>query len=324
MAETLRVATYHSDLSRKGPAVLLRDIAGQDDAQVRAVTEVIARAGADVILLLDFDWDLDGLAVAALQTVLAERGAPYPHHVALRPNSGQPSGFDLDRNGRWGEGRDALGYGRFTGDGAMVLLSRVPLGAVTDHSDRLWTAENPGAESVLPEGAGSVVPLASVAQWVVPLRVEGADITLVTMSANTPVFDGPEDRNGLRNADELAFVARLAETLAMPIVLGRANLDPADGDGTRGAIEALLAHPALQDPRPRGDGGGGAGHRGDPALDTMDWDGPGPLRVDYVLPSRALTVEGSGVLWPAPDDPFAAVVATASRGRLVWVDIALP
>ena len=86
----------------------------------------------------------------------------------------------------------------------------------------------------------------------------------------------------------------------------------------------MLAHPALQDPAPRGEGGGGEGHRGDPALDTVSWEGPGPLRVDYVLPAAGLEVMGAGVVWPGPEDPFREVVDAAGTGRLVWVDVAVP
>jgi hypothetical protein len=48
------------------------------------------------------------------------------------------------------------------------------------------------------------------------------------------------------------------------------------------------------------------------------------LQVDYVLPSRDLTVVGAGVVWPKADDPLAAVLAAASRHRPVWVDVMLP
>ena len=278
---------------------------------------------ADILLLLDLDCDMDGQAATALQEALAEGGVTYPYRVAGKPNAGVPSGFDLDGNGRLGEGRDGLGYGRFTGDGGMLLLSKWPLGPVRDLSATLWADRDPQATALLPEGAASVVPLANVAQWVVPVSIGGTDLSLVTLAANTPVFDGPEDRNGKRNAAELAFVSDLAAAEARPVVLGRANVDPADGEGDRSALADLLGHPALQDPRPRGAGGGGAGHSGDPALDTVEWDGPGPLRVDYVLPAAGLTVTAAGVVWP--DDPDAlAVVRRASRGRAVWVDIALP
>jgi hypothetical protein len=35
-------------------------------------------------------------------------------------------------------------------------------------------------------------------------------------------------------------------------------------------------------------------------------------------------VTGSGVIWPAPDDPLRAVAEAASRHRLVWVDVEVP
>ena len=82
---------------------------------------------------------------------------------------------------------------------------------------------------------------------------------LLCWYATPPVFDGPEDRNGRRNHDEAAFWLRLlAGELTWPppegpfVLLGQSNLDPVDGEGLRGAMDALLDHPALQDPAPRG------------------------------------------------------------------------
>ena len=277
---------------------------------------MIARLDADVLVLGDVDWDAGGAAAAALRDRLAAMGLRYPHHVARRPNAGRPSGADLDGDGRRGGARDALGYGRFTGDGGLLVLSRLPLGPVADHTAVEWDA---GA--LAPPGVALPVP--TVAQWAVPLA--GTDVVLVTLAAGTPVFDGPEDRNGRRNAAELALAHRLArDALAAglrPVLAGRANVDPVDGAGRRGAMRALLRDPAFRDPRPRGEGGGGDGHRGDPALDTAAWAGPGPLRVDYVLPAAALVVAASGVLWPAADDPFRLVVETAGPGRAIWADI---
>ena len=112
------------------------------------------------------------------------------------------------------------------------------------------------------------------------------------------------------------------------MLLGGTNTDPADGQGRSAALDTLLADPRLHDPRPRGRGDTAAEptHTGDPALDTVDWPGPVPgnQRVDYVLPAADLRVLDSGVLWPAPDDPLAETVTTASRHRLVWVDLAWP
>ncbi|CUH39427.1 hypothetical protein JSE7799_02154 [Jannaschia seosinensis] len=286
---------------------------GRDD-QAEAALAVIAAAEADVILLLDVDWDLDGVGLAALAARLEEMGQSYPYRIALRPNSGTPSGFDLDGNGTDHEARDALGYGWFTGDSGLALLSRLPIGDVRDLSATLW-ADRPDAANLMPEGAHAVVPLATTAQWVVPIRMGETEITLVTMAAGTPVFDGPEDRNGLRNREELAFVAELVADAAAPLVLGRANLDPERGEGHLEAIRALLEHPKLRDPRPERPGGG---------LETVAWNGPGHMRVDYVLPPRIAQVAGSGVIWPEDGSALAQAVAEAGSGRLVWVDLSVP
>jgi endonuclease/exonuclease/phosphatase family metal-dependent hydrolase len=110
------------------------------------------------------------------------------------------------------------------------------------------------------------------------------------------------------------------------VLLGDGNLDPADGDGLRDGMAALLAHPSLQDPSPRGTHARTEpAHAGDPALDTSLYDDIGGLRLDYVLPAAGLQVSGAGVLWPGPEDPLAAdLAAAASRHFPVWVDIDLP
>jgi hypothetical protein len=159
-------------------------------------------------------------------------------------------------------------------------------------------------------------------------------IDLLVWSATPPVFDGPEDRNGLRNRDELRLWTAVLDGTLGPapgphfVIAGNANLDPADGDGLRAAMAAFLADPRLTDPRPASAGGlaaADAGHAGDPALDTADWTGPGNLRVSYVLPAAAWDVGASGVLWPSPEDSAAPLsagdLASAGPHRLVWVDI---
>jgi endonuclease/exonuclease/phosphatase family metal-dependent hydrolase len=167
-----------------------------------------------------------------------------------------------------------------------------------------------------------------------------------------PVFDGPEDRNGRRNHDEIRFwvdyltpgrdawiVDDQGRSGGLPegrdlVVLGDLNCDPHDGDARREALASLLAHPRLADPEPRSEGAVGqarqqafanASHRGDPALDTGDFAdeppaGPGNLRVDYVLPGRGLPVVRCGVLWPNVMEP-AAVLVGASDHRLVWAEL---
>jgi len=83
-----------------------------------------------------------------------------------------------------------------------------------------------------------------------------------------PSFDGAEDRNGLRNADELLFWDDdvtsqkswwIHDGLGAPgglpvgeefVVMGDLNSDPVDGDSVHSAIGSLLPNPYVQDPMP--------------------------------------------------------------------------
>jgi hypothetical protein len=330
-AETLRLAVFHTDLSRRGPGILLADIVAGDDAQVLATERVIAAAEADVLLLLNMDFDAGRVALDALAERLAAEGHDYPHRLSLMPNSGRPTGVDLDGDGRTWRARDAVGYGLFTGDGGMALLSRHPIGAVRDFSDMPWVAL-PGATApeVTPAEVLETLPLHTVGAWDVQVLTPSGPFHVLASDATPPVFDGPEDRNGLRNMDELRFWAAYLdgwtpEDTAFAgthfAVMGSFQVDPERGEGRREGLRALLDHPALQDPDPRAPGGGTA---------TADWPEPRPgdLRVDYVLPARALRVTGAGILWPEADAPLMGLdletAAAASEHRLVWVDVALP
>ncbi len=334
-AETLRIATWNAGLSRTGPGLLVQDLNRDEDPQIAAAVRVLVALDADVVLLTSVDYDRGGVALGLLADRLAATGVLYPHWFAFRPNTGDQTGFDVDGNGRIGDPRDAQGFGLYSGHGGMAVLSRLPLDgeAARDFSGFLWR-DLPGAR--LPEGMDpgltDVQRLATTGFWDVPVVTPDGPLHLLAWHATPPVFDGPEDRNGLRNHDEAAFWRLFLEgALPMPlpdgpfVLLGDGNLDPADGDGLRDGVAALLAHGSLQDPAPRGSHGRvEPGHSGDPALDTTLYDDIGGLRLDYVLPSASLTVVASGVLWPVPDDPLAADLAAASRHFPVWVDIALP
>lgn len=338
--DTLRIATFAAPLSKDGPGLLLRDILRGEDEQITAIISIIDHNAPDILLLTDIDFDAGGAAMAALSDALA---APYPYHFALRPNSGLQTGLDMDADGFSGDARDALGYGRFLGDGGMAVLSRYPIMTddVTDLTHTLWK-DVPGA--VLPTFNGAPFPsievqevmrISSVAHWIVPIDVDGKTISLLAYAATAPVFDGPEDFNGLRNRDELrlweaVLDGEIGPVPHNPILIGKINAEPSDGQGLRDGITHVLARQDLQDPLPISSGAKVAAnpdHRGDPALDTADYrdDGPGNLRVDYVLPARDLNVIGAGVFWPAPGDPLAAMLGddglAAGTHRLVWVDI---
>jgi len=344
-AGPLRVASFNADLTRRGPGLLLGDILSGEDAQVRAVVEVIARVAPDILALQGLDYDHDGAALSALADALAAAGHPMPHRFAARPNAGWRTGLDHNGDGRSDGPRDAQGYGPFPGVGGMAVLSRFPILAdrVRDFSALRW-ADLPGA--TLPMRDGKPFPsaairdiqrLSSVAHWDVPVRIGDTVLHVLTFHATPPVFDGPEDMNGLRNRDELRlWPLYLDGKLAVPppdgpyVLMGDANLDPADGDGRHASMRKLLAGPFFADPRPRSAGAAAAAssaQAGDPALDTADWPedgGPGNLRVDYVLPAPDLKVSDAGVFWPAPGQAGAGSAAAASRHHLVWVDVDLP
>lgn len=341
-AERLRIATYNADLSRKGPGLLARDLASGEDPQSAAVVRVIAAADADLLLLTEVDWDRDHTALSALQSALAAAGASYPFAYAPQPNSGLPTGLDLDGDGKSGGPRDAQGYGRFPGHRGMALLSRLPIEAeaARDFSALLW-GDLPGGrlpQAGLPEAAAPLLRLSTTGHWDVPVILPGGGrLRLLAWSASPPAFR-PLAANIARNHDEAAFWT-LYLNGALPwsapqapfVLLGDANSDPADGSGDPAAMRALLADPRLTDPQPASPGGAAAAlpdKAGDPALDTADWaenrNVRDNLRVDYVLPSADLKVVGQGVLWPSPGDPLAPVVKAASPHRLVWIDVEIP
>ncbi|SFU45892.1 Endonuclease/Exonuclease/phosphatase family protein [Aliiroseovarius crassostreae] len=328
MAERLRLASYNTELGRDGPGLLLRDITRGKDKQIKAVIDVIRQTAPDVLVLQDFDHDLQGHALAAFQTALAQAGHPMPHSFAIRPNAGLPTGLDLDGDGQRGTARDSQGYGNFTGAGGMAVLSRLPLGPARDFSQFLWR-DLPGANlPTHPDGspfpsaeAQAIQRLSSVAHWQVPVILpDGQTLDLLTWHGSTPAFDGPEDQNGKRGGDETRFWIRLLEgALPFPapsapfVVIGQANIDPEDGDGDHDAIRALISHPRLTDPAPTGAEG----------TDSADWSGigVGKLRASYILPWAEAHVLDTGVFWPEPDDRMAVTATTASRHHLIWVDL---
>lgn len=322
---------------------MLRDILSGKDDQVGAVLTVIDGSQADILVLQDIDFDHDLLALHALNGSLKH---PFPEVFALAPNSGQMTSHDLDGDGRTGGPGDAQGYGRFFGDGGMAILSRFPIkrDEVIDMKELLWKdmpdPRLPLNEDGTPFPSAETIAhqrLSSKGHWMVPITVPGGLITVITAHPSPPVFDGPEDRNGKRNADENALLGRMAAgeysptPPENPVVLGDLNLDPFDGDGMNGILNKLLAT-GFQDPMPSSEGAtmarlqGGANliHTGNAAQDTVDWrddPGPGNLRVDYALPSKRLQVVATGVYWPEPGAKSAEIVELASRHRLVWVDV---
>lgn len=365
--DPVRFMTYNASLNRAAPGQLQQDLATPDDAQARAVAEVVQRTAPDVLLVNEFDHDPAGRSAELFRTNYLEvpqRGQDpvhYPYVYTAPVNTGEPSGLDLNRDGVVGGPEDAWGFGLFPGQYGMVLYSKHPLDTdgIRTFRDFRW-ADMPGsrlpAEHYAP-GHAERLRLSSKSHWDVPVRIGSTTVHVLASHPTPPTFDGPEDRNGRRNADEIRFWADYVRGPAASsyvyddegargglrpgerfVVMGDQNADPLDGDSWPGAIQQLLEHPRVQDPLPASAGGpeaaarqGGANlaHRSDPAHDTADFaddPAPGNLRADYVLPSRNLRVTGAGVFWPVPGEPGAELTGEhpfpTSDHRPVWVDVA--
>ncbi|MHA1127619.1 MAG: endonuclease/exonuclease/phosphatase family protein [Alphaproteobacteria bacterium] len=354
LADTVRVATFNVSLGRRGPGVLLKGILSGKDEQVAAVVAIIQRVNPDIMLLNEFDNDYTNLALTAFQELL-----DYPYAYAPLGNEGRPSGLDMDGDGKPYEWADALGFGRFPGSEGMALLSRYPIGDARSFANlRLVDLENAvmpkntDGSAFLTEQIMAIQRMSSKSHWDVAVVLpNGKALHILASHPSPPVFDGPEDVNGLRNSAEVGFWVSYLDGQSFEddegqvapfyggdfVLLGDLNSDPADGEGHKPPLLELLTHPLVQDTEPQSKGAvlavfrlGGANeqHLGNPALDTVEWDADiGNMRVDYALPSASLTVHGSGVFWPASDTPFGHMIAMgregASNHRLVWVDVAL-
>jgi hypothetical protein len=376
--EPLRVATFNASLNRTEAGELVRDLSTGDDARARTIAEIVQRADADVILLNEFDYapaTAEHSAAADLfrdnYLAVPQNGAPaidYPYAFVAPSNTGIPSGFDLNNDGVVGGGDDALGFGAYEGQYGMLVLSKHPIvdDRVRTFQNFLWQ-DMPGAllpdDPATPEPADwyspeelAVLPLSSKSHWDVPVSVNGSIVHVLASHPTPPTFDGAEDRNGLRNHDEIRFWAdyvspgrgayirddaggRGGLRGTSFVIVGDQNADPVDGDSVDAAIDQLLGHRRIRDPRPTShgaaeaatlQGGANAAHSGDPALDTADFadTAPGNLRADYVLPSITLPVRDAGVFWPAQSDPLSALTGVfpfpSSDHRLVWVDVRVP
>jgi len=369
-----RFATFNASLNRAAEGELVADLSTPDDTQAQAVAEVIQRVRPDVLLINEFDFDAEGLAAELFQRnylSVGHNGARpihYRYRFVAPSNTGIPSGFDLDNNGAVGGPNDAFGFGEFPGQFGMAVFSRYPIlrHQVRTFQHFLWK-DMPGA--LLPDDPATpavadwyspeelaVFRLSSKSHWDLPVVVGGKVIHTLVSHPTPPVFDGPEDRNGRRNHDEIRLWSDYVlssrsgyiydddgrrgglERGARFVVMGDQNADPFDGDSVAGAAQQLLENPRVNTSRtPTSPGGpeqavlqGGANltHRGDPAFDTADFvdvPGPGNLRVDYVLPSKNLRILDGAVFWPASTDPLFRLVGTfpfpTSDHRLVWVDV---
>ncbi len=307
----------------------------------------------------------------------------YPYVFVAPSNTGIHTGLDLDNNGIVNNtinvpfganptyGNDAFGFGDFPGQFGMAVFSRYPIDydAVRTFQLFLWK-DMPGA--MLPNDPATPAPadwyspaeldvfrLSSKSHWDVPIEIGSGTVHFLVSHPTPPVFDGPEDRNGTRNYDEIRFWADylmpgarssyiyddeggrggLAPG-ALFVIAGDENSDPLDGDSIPGAVQQLINHPLVNTkftPQSEGaveasilQGRANLTHRSDPRFDTADFaDGaPGNLRADYVLPRKQIQIVDGAVFWPVQASPLFPLTGVfpfpSSDHRAVWVDLDLP
>jgi len=357
--DVVRFSTFNASLNRGSEGQLVADLSTPTNSQARTVAEIVQRTRPDVLLINEFDFDPMGTALGLFQAnylSIGQNGAQpivYPYRYSAPSNTGIPSGFDLNNNGVVGGPDDAFGFGFFPGQFGMAVYSMHPI-----RTDRIRTFQRflwrdmPGA--LLPNDPATAAPndwyspaeldvfrLSSKSHWDIPIEIGGKTVHFLTSHPTPPVFDGPEDRNGTRNHDEIRFWADYVwgqrkagyiyddagrrgglEPGALFVIAGDQNSDPFDGDSIPGSAQLLLEHPlvnASSTPSSPGavqqavlQGGANASHTGNPAFDTADFadSAPGNLRADYVLPRKSLRILDSAVFWPLNTDPLFPLVGT--------------
>lgn len=368
--DAIRIATYNTSLFRDQDGQLIRDLESGDNEQARKIAEVIQRVRPDVLLLNEFDFDEHGRAAELFRTkylAVAQNGCDpitFESYYTGPVNTGVPSGRDFGHNGKTTDPDDSFGFGRHPGQYGMLVLSKFPIDRkrVRSFQNFLWR-DMPGALLPTDPKTGkpwysdedlAVFRLSSKSMWDVPINVpargksKAFTLHLLPSHPTPPVFDGPEDRNGKRNHDEIRLLADfidekkgdylkddIGKTGGLPtdaqfVIVGDLNCDPFDGSGLPGTMDQLLHHARVNaSVTPTGEGGKLAAEqktdlnsvgRGDPAQDTSKFGDFKNLRIDYALPSRGLEVVNAGIFWPKPGDPGADAV-TATDHRSVWIDV---
>jgi hypothetical protein len=355
--DPVRFSTFNASLNRFFEGQLAMDLSTPNNQQAKNVAETIQRYRPDVLLINEFDfWAQDPQRpVDLFRTNYLERSqngaAPihYPHSFIAPSNTGIASGKDLNNNGvvvttplAPGYGDDAFGFGEFPGKFGMVVYSRYPIdaSAVRTFQRFLWK-DMPGNLMPIPfysPDEVAIFRLSSKSHWDIPITIGNKTVHFLVSHPTPPVFDGPEDRNGRRNNDEIRFWADYItpggsgyiyddegmrgglKPGELFVIAGDQNSDPLDGDSIPGSIQQLLEHPLVNTKTtPTSLGGPWASrvqnvlnttHRSNPLYDTADFcdtpafppcSGPGNLRADYVLPRKNLHIVDAGVFWPSLD-----------------------
>jgi hypothetical protein len=367
-AQTLRVATFNVSMEAGNYLTnettptgneLFALLAKGENQQIRNIAAIIQNVRPDIILLNEFDYTAnDEQGVEAFinhYLKVAQKNAKainYPYYYTAPVNTGLDSGFDLNNDGvASGTGDDAFGFGLYPGQYGMAILSRFPIdkNAIRTFQHFLWkdmpnnlmtTIKDAHGQDWFSEQAQQALRLSSKSHWDVPVLVNGETLHILASHPTPPVFDGPENRNGKRNHDEVRFWNDYLNSsvssyiyddkgnyggLKLPsrfVILGDLNSSAINGDSMKEAITALVYSPLVIQVTPLS--AGGRLHKPNEqsaSSFTAEWG----MRADYVLPSKYATkLIDCGVFWPTADSTLASLVTdrqASSDHRLVWVDI---
>lgn len=325
--------------------------------QIKNIAEIIQRVRPDIILLNEFDYIDDPaqgvelfikkyLNVAQNESLTS---IDYPYYYYHTVNTGKPSPYDLTGDGKaTGSQGDAWGFGFFEGHYAMVLLSKYPIDTdnVRTFQNFKWKDMPNALRPVVPstgeffynDEVWAQYPLSSKSHWDIPVNVAGKTIHLLAAHPTPPVFDGPEDRNGSKNHDEVKFwldyvsqqksayiyddngvTANLAASQRF-IIVGDLNATAVEGQGRKEAISSLLSSPLINDDRiPKSSGGKNNRAKNLHAKNHTAYWG---ARADYVLPSRfGFSVIDNGIFWPEKNSANHRLIKdrmSSSDHRMVW------
>jgi 3-phytase len=360
----VRFATFNASLNRPAAGDLVRTLTVPTPAgvnpvfvsQAKNVAEVIQRVNPDVLLINEYDFA--PAAVDLFRTnflEVSQNGAPpvhFPYAYIAPSNTGIPTGKDLDNSGTIGGGNDAFGFGAFPGQFGMVVYSKYPIDTSSVRTFQLFKWKDmPG--NLIPTPFYSpdevdILRLSSKSHWDVPIQIGKKTVHFLVSHPTPPVFDGPEDRNGRRNYDEIRFWADYISPAQsgyiyddagvygglkpgeLFVIAGDQNSDPLDGDSIPGSIQQLIDNPLVNTkvtPESAGaveasalQGGANTTHRSDPRFDTADFadTAPGNLHADYVLPRKDMQIVDSGVFWPLRSDPLSRLTGVFS---FAWIAV---
>lgn len=378
-AVVIRVATFNVEDVRTA------DLKNPNQPRLKRLAEIIQRVRPNVILLNEIAYDQQGApgvdptdkpgqnAARFCENFLSVAQAPDLQPLKLRAfmapvNTGQPSGMDLDKDGKvtstfpapaagdaagfapehTDEGRvfagDCWGFGTFPGQYGMALLvdERLTIREKDVRTFRLlpWDympgafvpVESDQRTAWYPTEVLEVFRLSSKSHWDVPVELPGGAVVHFLCSHPTPpAFDGVEKRNARRNHDEIRFwvdylenASYLVDDESKPgglprgasfVILGDLNADPDEGSSFKNPIMNLLGSSArvVMTPAPTSTD----------VVQGLDADDTAAfgLRVDYVLPSRDMKIERSGVWRHMPSGGGSRF---PSDHFPVWIDLSVP